>query len=1200
MGQVRQDNVQIKLEIDGSQSKTELDNLTRKAQLLQTGLKEMKRGTDEYIAANKELREVNTRMTELRNDIGITGLSLNQLGKLSKQLSRELQDLTPGTEAFIAKTKEFQEVDGRLTGLRREIRGVQDDLDNAGGGVGDFIKKAIGFAGIQLGVEAVVSGLKELGTESIAEFEQAQNAAAQLEATLNSTGNAAGLTKDKLLDLSTALEGKTIFDGDAITQAQSVLLTFTKIKKGVYEEAVPAITDMATKLAGDGPADLKGATIQVGKALNDPIKGISALGKAGVSFSEDQKTMIKSLVETGDVAAAQTIILNELKTEFGGSAEAAAKAGTGPFKQFEVQIGNVKEGLGELIIDGLTALQPVLAGGLKLFAFFIELLKATPAFINENKGVLLGLGFAILTLNAANIAASASTLYFAAVEKGRAIAPTASATAQRLLNAAMTANPIGLVIAAVALLVGGLVTLYERSEKVREVFAGLLAASKQVFSSIKDIVVNELGSVATLLAGIFTFNPVLIAKALDTLGPALRKAGTNVASAYHSGYNAQEKEEQAAQAARDKQAQAAQAQRAKEAAAKVAADTTAANLEALKNREANIKAALALVAAGSAEELRLKKLEVATKRDIDLLDEKKTAGDKKVIRAEALRDLRQLQDDYDKKTKDAAEKRAKEQADVEKKIADLKAGLLADETERKVQQLIAAADKEKATARGTAEQIAEQRRLIMDKLAVDIAAVRQAQALKQQEEELDIEKRTNALIKNEFDRRAADLQTAAKAEKLKILETDAQGAEKRRLIEAKLQQDLVQLGLDRAEREREIAERILAIDEDIALRRLARRRQFSNEWSQQRAQADAEEQAVRKAQLEAQFAQEYFQEGLNVEQKLAITRKYLQDKEDLENEYADRSRERDKAGMEFGLEQTANVLSIVADFEKISSDKQLAKLDKDKKSRLAKIDAEYKAGTISKESYEAQKANIEQDYDAKTRQVKKQAAEKEKEFNIAQAVIAGALAVIKASPNVPLMIAAGVTAAAGVAKIVATPIPEFEKGGIVGGAKPTWREKVRQFASGGRINSRAGVADVGQRHSGGGIRMVDGATGEHLGEWERGEAYMILSRDTYANNKHLVDELIDTSLYRGGAPVRRQPGYFADGGTFATSPGAPSGASASGTGQELVQAVLETRDAVRALPGRIQAFIVWGQDDTASIEDALSERAADRAQGEVR
>jgi hypothetical protein len=554
---------------------------------------------------------------------------------------------------------------------------------------------------------------------------------------------------------------------------------------------------------------------------------------------------------------------------------------------------------------------------------------------------------------------------------------------------------------------------------------------------------------------------------------------------------------------------------------------------------------------------------VVTKRDIDLLGEKKTEGDKKIIRAEALRDLRQLQDEYDKKTKDAANKRAKEQADIEKKIADLKAGLLADETERKVQQLLAAADKEKAVAKGTAAQIAEQRRLIMDKVAVDIAAVRQAQALKQQEEELDIEKRKNALIKNEFDRRAADLRTAAKAEQAKILENDVQRAEKRRLIEAKLQQDLTALGQERAERERDIANSILAIDQDINLRRLERRRQFSNEWSAQRAQADNEEQKVRRDQLDQQFATDLFQEGLNTEQKLAVTRQYLQAKEDLENEFGDRKRGREQAAAEFTFGLASTAVSIVADFEKIASDKQLAKLDKDKKARLTKLDQEYKAGTISKDQYEAQKASIEQDYDAKTRQVKKQAAEKEKQFNIAQTVISGALAVIKASPNVPLMIAAGVTAAAGVAKIIATPIPEFEKGGFFSRVG----QGLKHYATGGRINPKAGVANVGQRHSGGGIRMVDGATGEHLGEWERGEAYMILSRDTYANNKHLVDELIDTSLYRGGAPVRRQPSYFEAGGTFATSSGAPSGSSTTASSQELIQAVLETRDAVRALPG---------------------------------
>lgn len=170
---------------------------------------------------------------------------------------------------------------------------------------------------------------------------------------------------------------------------------------------------------------------------------------------------------------------------------------------------------------------------------------------------------------------------------------------------------------------------------------------------------------------------------------------------------------------------------------------------------------------------------------------------------------------------------------------------------------------------------------------------------------------------------------------------------------------------------------------------------------------------------------------------------------------------------------------------------------------------------------------------------------------------------------------------------------------VAGAASSAWRG-VKEYARGGRINANAGVADMGQRHSGGGIRMVDGATGEHLGEWERGEAYMILSRDTYANNKHLVDELIDTSLYRGGAPVRRQPGYFEDGGTFATAGNKAIGAVAGGASQELVQAVERVEDAVRALPSRIRAVIDWSQDDTANVEDALSERAVDRVQGEVR
>jgi hypothetical protein len=325
---------------------------------------------------------------------------------------------------------------------------------------------------------------------------------------------------------------------------------------------------------------------------------------------------------------------------------------------------------------------------------------------------------------------------------------------------------------------------------------------------------------------------------------------------------------------------------------------------------------------------------------------------------------------------------------------------------------------------------------------------------------------------------------------------------------------------------------------------------------------------------------------------LALIRKYHADVKDVEQEHRDWSDRNEKEKFAFAAELASQGIQTIADFQKIGTDKELAKLDKAKKARLLKLDQEYKAGTISKESYEAQKSNIEVNYDEQTRQLKKRSAEKEKQLNIAQAVIAGVLAVVKASPDPIMMTVAGITAALGVAKIIATPIPEFEQGGLFGGPKP-------HYARGGRLNPKAGVAGVGQRHSGGGIRMVDGATGEHLGEWERGEAYMILSRDTYANNKHLVDELIDTSLYRGGAPVRRQPGYFEAGGTFAPAASAPAATSGAAASQELVQAVHRVEDAVRAL-GRIQAIINWNQDDTASVEEALGERAADRIQGSIR
>lgn len=1386
MAQVRQDNVQIKLEIDGSQSRTELDNLTRKADVLQQSMKGLKKGSEEYVAANKELSQVKTRMSELRDEIGLTSLTTTQLKALSSQLNRELANLTPNTESFLNKAQELANVDARLAQVRAEVKGVKDELANAGGGIGEFIKKAAGFAGIQLGVQAVVSGLRQLGSESIDAAVKGSDAIADMEKSLNVTTEEAhalrlalqgidtrtsqeklediaiaagqlGIAKDEAVAFTTSVDQAVVALGDEFTggvgEVTKSLGGLQKLFKDTADvspaEAITKIGSAVNALGADGTAtgpviadfaarigQLGNLAPQIGQTLGlgaafqelglsaeisagglsnilltaskdtagfgkqigltskefstlintDPNEVILRLAASlkGASNTQIIATLDGLNIKSQEATKVISLLANQTDTVRQKQALASAEytKGTSLLDEFAkknnnaaAEVEKAEKGFAQYRLELGERLLPIYLRVLQLTGLVVDVLRALPGFVAENKTAFGLLALALTAYNAEQVKTQYNTIKSLALQKLVALgvltevegkyslitATELQTAAQQGLNVAMEANPIGIIITLLALLAFGLKQLYDRSELFRGAVDSLFGA----LQPLGDILNKVLAQVAPLvtqmgrffgsigggkavletfgyLMGIAVVLPLKLVVAqvqlavdnftsfldvgkrvanffgadfevdpngsfdklgknlksnLDSIGDTLsgqdaavasKKINFNMVEAYqtevvYQGVLGKQQDFLAKGQAQQQQA----AVQSKEAVAKN-------SLEELKALEAKIKAALALVEAGSAEELRLKKLEVVTKRDIDLLGEKKTEGDKKVIRAEALRDLRQLQDEYDKKTAEAAQKRAKEQADVEKKIADLKAGLLADETERKVQQLIAAADKEKATAKGTAEQITEQRRLLMDKLAVDIAAVQQAQALKQQEEELDIEKHKNGLIRNEFDRRAADLLTAAKAEQAKILETDALGAEKRRLIEEKLQQDLVQLGRDRAEREREIAASILAIDQDIALQRAQRKKADKDLFSKKRDEGAKEEQDAQKAQLTAQYELDMANENLTAEQKLAITRKYDEDVRKIDQAYLDWSKATAEERFGFVVAQAGQALQTIAEFQKISSDKELAKLDKDKKARLAKLDQEYKAGAISKDRYEAQKASIEQNYDAQTRQVKTRAAQKEKELNVAQSIIAGILAVLKAGgPFTPTGAITALASIAATAKIIATPIPEFEQGGLFGAAK-------RHFARGGRINAKAGVADVGQRHSGGGIRMVDGATGEHLGEWERGEAYMILSRDTYANNKHLVDELIDTSLYRGGAPVRRQPGYFEAGGTFAPSPSAPSGSSTAASSQELIQAVLETRDAVRALPGRIQAFIAWDQDDTASLENALNERAADRAQGEVR
>lgn len=176
---------------------------------------------------------------------------------------------------------------------------------------------------------------------------ESEDALAQLNATIKSTGGAAGLSSDQMVAMAQGLQKVTTFGDDAIISMQSQLLTFTKIGGDVVPRATEAILDLATKMGGD----LKGAALQVGKALNDPIKGVSMLGRAGVQFSADQEHMITALVESGRLAEAQTVILAELETQMGGSAKAARDTFGGAVTALQNAFGDLLEGDGGNLKD---------------------------------------------------------------------------------------------------------------------------------------------------------------------------------------------------------------------------------------------------------------------------------------------------------------------------------------------------------------------------------------------------------------------------------------------------------------------------------------------------------------------------------------------------------------------------------------------------------------------------------------------------------------------------------------------------------------------------------------------------------------------------------------------------------------------------------------------------------------------------------
>ncbi|MEK7992887.1 MAG: hypothetical protein AAB403_03685 [Planctomycetota bacterium] len=217
--------------------------------------------------------------------------------------------------------------------------------------IGDLAK---GFAVGTIATDVFRRGvalLEGVITSSVREYEQYHQAVAQTNAVLASTQHAAGLTANEIIKLSKSLADGTLYQDDMVLSAENLLLTFTQISKDIFPQTTLAVLDMSTALG----QDLKSSAIQLGKALNDPIQGINALQRVGVSFTNAQQEMITTMVKSGHTMEAQKFILTEIQREFGGSAKSAYEAASSITK-LQKNVVDLEQDIGSGLVPALNNL----------------------------------------------------------------------------------------------------------------------------------------------------------------------------------------------------------------------------------------------------------------------------------------------------------------------------------------------------------------------------------------------------------------------------------------------------------------------------------------------------------------------------------------------------------------------------------------------------------------------------------------------------------------------------------------------------------------------------------------------------------------------------------------------------------------------------------------------------------------------------
>ena len=268
---------------------------------------------------------------------------------------KKTKEFAKSTDALKNKGKVAQESIRNLAGTIAAVQGPLGPVAGRLNSIGAILGR------INLGAVAAVGGITILGV-ALAKFVRAANNAERsslkLQAIIKATGGAAQLSSRDIEIFAESVAKSTLASVQGARQAAGVLLTFKSITGDTFKDALSISQDLAEV----GFGSINTAALQLGKALEEPEIGLSALRRVGVSFSKEQKDLIKVLALTGEKAKAQDIILKALKEQVGGAGEGAAGGLAGAFDTLGENLNLFFErAAGSIVIDTLAASLTVLS-----------------------------------------------------------------------------------------------------------------------------------------------------------------------------------------------------------------------------------------------------------------------------------------------------------------------------------------------------------------------------------------------------------------------------------------------------------------------------------------------------------------------------------------------------------------------------------------------------------------------------------------------------------------------------------------------------------------------------------------------------------------------------------------------------------------------------------------------------------------------